>query len=195
VSEEIEYLLTKRGIENTTTGELIEPDDYIKHNLENAKQLILDARTVAIEFEKPFNVKIVDRKSSNPGLRVPIKHNNKYHFQKVFQSCAQYLFTQNLKMSTKAFIAQFINYINYPYNYIEINDKNPTIKELSEIMKVKMDKIYEILKELGYHDVIKRIKSGKNNLIYFNPYIYCGGKEVVFETAVLFRNSIYREMI
>lgn len=51
--------------------------------------------------------------------------------------------------------------------------------------------MYNILKELEMHDIIKRVKANSSNIIYFNPFLYASGGIVHNDTFKLFEESIF----
>ena len=96
-----------------------------------------------------------------------------------------------LTLYSLAFISKFMGHVNFPENLLMIDHECPTIEELAELMGCKRNKMSEILKELEYYDVIKKIKVGNKNYIYFNPQLISSGKKINSETYSLFRDSIF----
>ena len=146
--DENDILIRGDGVVFQKTGELVKPEDFIEGRLEDAKQSLLEACEIADEYGISFRAKIISRKTGTH-IRAYIKNDNKYLFNKVFQASTQSLFKQKLNVWSKAFIAQFVNYLNFPYNYILIDNKHPTVDEYSEMMGIKKNKMIEIFKELA----------------------------------------------
>lgn len=182
-------IITENNIVYEDTGELIDPQKYISENCQWAKQSIENATKIAGIFKIPFNAKLVTYRHSN---YVYANVKTKYLFQKTFQESAQELFKQKLSIYSKAFIGQFIPFLAFPQNYITVNGSNPTVNEFAELMGVNRKKMYDVLNQLEQLEVIKRVKRGKNNIVYVNPYLYSSGADVELDTLLMFTGSIYR---
>lgn len=101
------------------------------------------------------------------------------------------MFDEEIKLSlgARGFIATYSSCINFPKNCVVVNNKYPTIQDLISQLGVNENKVYKILKELEEAEVIKRIKMGNQNCIYFNPFLYCGGGVVDKDTYNMFKKS------
>jgi hypothetical protein len=185
--EEREYIVTSTGLVSIKTGELIDPKDYIKENLDCARELLLEANKTARDHDIKFKARIVNDKE-----RIYLLTNVKegFDFRKIMYVSVQGLFKNKLSIYSKAFIGQFTAYLSFPDNLIKIDKRCPSIEDFAELMGVGKNKIYEILKELEKFEVVKREKNGKGILVYFNPYLYSVGL-VDLETVKLFMGSIY----
>jgi hypothetical protein len=98
---------------------------------------------------------------------------------------------QDLSIHALAFIAMFSAYIYFPKNHLIVDSQNPNIDKLCEMLKVKKSKMFEILKELENKYIIKRVKNGKDLIIYFNPFLFCSGGVAHKDTYELFKFNPY----
>ena len=62
-------------------------------------------------------------------------------------------------------------YIKFPENFISINGESPTLVKLANLLGIQKRRLQTVLRELEYMEVIKIVKNGRNNIIYFNPFL------------------------
>ena len=187
------YVKKNYGLVEVETGEIIDPETAFEDSLEATKKQILETRDLASEAGQYINVKISRKRKEKPDT-VRIKPEKNYHFQKVFQSAlAELVKSKQLNFSALAFITVFMPYIDFPDNCLIINGKNPSVQELGEVMGISRQCMTPILNSLEHNEVIKKVKHGKSNIIYFNPFIISSGVDISRETYLLFKNSIYND--
>lgn len=196
---ENQILIKDSEIVYLETGEIVTAEQFVRDGIKDAKEFLLNLGEIAEQTGIPYKARIVNH-SSGDTIRVYIRRGKdnqgrSFKFQKVFKKWTGKLFKEDLGIWEKAAIAEFLNHLYYPYNYLYLENerKHPKIADLAKLLDCKPNKMQEILKKLESLDVIKRIKEGRNNIIYVNPYLYCAGQDVDIETAVLFKNSIYRD--
>lgn len=137
----------------------------------------------------PLNLRLITIKGRDYGC-IPIKKN--YQFNKIFQTELKDIFdATNLDIGSLGFLTRFTPYIYFPENYLLIDGKIPTLETLWTKLNIKKRKLILILKELEFYDFIKRVKVGRNNIIYINPFLYCSGGSVSIETFKLFKESLF----
>lgn len=90
-----------------------------------------------------------------------------------------------------AFLTRFIGYLEFPSNRLIIDGFFPSVEELCSLMGCKENKLYEILRNLEYFEIIKKQKSGRQSLIYFNPYIISTGISVNKATCEMFKGTMF----
>jgi hypothetical protein len=185
--KEREYIVTGVGLVDSETGELIDPKDYIKENLDCARDSIFNANQAASKYDINFRVRIL-RQRDRAYLVTNVKKD--FDFQKIMQVSVQALFDNKMSIYSKAFIGQFTPFLYFPDNYVKVGKNFPSIEEYSKLMGVGKNKIYEVLNELEKFEVVKRGKGGQGILVYFNPYLYSVGL-VDMDTVKMFAGSIY----
>lgn len=115
-----------------------------------------------------------------------------HEYNKVFRVELRELFkVHNFSLQSQAFIGRFVHEISFPENSIVIGHQNPTYEEMAEMMGISKNIMTRTLNELEKVDVIRRKKKNGQNIVYFNPYLYCAGAYVVTETFELFFDSEY----
>lgn len=174
---------------DVSTGEIIPKKDIInaqKEHLYEEFQIMMEDSFI---LEEKVDIRIIKVRNLTYNC-VAIKE--RYTFNKVFRGDLKMLY-DDIKLSIYAhgFISRFIPLLNFPFNNIIVNNQIPTVETLSEMLNIKRSKMFEILKELEQSDIIKRCKDGKNTVIYFNPFLFCGGLMVHYDTYKLFENSVF----
>lgn len=94
----------------------------------------------------------------------------------------------NLSVYALGFLRRFECYIKNKNNCIMFDKNIPTTKQLCEKLNVGRTKMSEILNELESKGFIKRAHDGKRMIIYFNPYLASGWKEVDNDVVNMFAN-------
>jgi hypothetical protein len=172
-----------------STGEIINPKDLINANINKSKESLDNAREIAREFDIPLDAKIVRHKNVEYHVAT-VKP--KFKFNKIFESSLQGIFDdKKLDVYSLAFLGRFTPYIVYPQNYLIVENDFPTVVKLAEILGIKRNKMEKVLKELEYYEIIKRVKKGVQNWIYFNPFLYASGGVIEITTVRLFEKSLY----
>lgn len=184
------YGLTEDGqVYSIFTGEIVnlkEIEEIMKEELKNkAKEL----RSV----QEILNLPLTKLTNTHRGIEYKgIAIKEKYTFNRGFRvDTAEMMKENNLSVYALAFIARFEPYIFFPYNYIVVNAKHPTIKEYMEMLKISERKVFELLNELENAQVIKRIKTGKEVVIYFNPFLYSSGSPIHIDTYLMWKYNPY----
>lgn len=115
-----------------------------------------------------------------------------YTFGKVFRVALRELMKSKvLSKNSKMIIATLEPYLSFPKNYVLVDSKIPTMKDLGEMVELKRTALYEALKELEDNDVIQKVKIGTQVIIYFNPFLYCSGVAIENDTYEMFKYSKY----
>ena len=96
-----------------------------------------------------------------------------------------------LSIHARATIATLEGLIVFPSNCVIIDGNIPTYKCLQDIVGIGKSKMYDVLNELEYNEIIKRQKESGRIAIYFNPFLYSSGKVVTKTTHDMFIDSIY----
>jgi hypothetical protein len=171
------------------SGEKIDPEDLMNAHYKKAKENLAQAAEIARLSNIPFSTRLVKHKNVEYHVAA-VKP--KFKFNKIFESSMKDLFEdKNLDVYSLAFLGRFTPYIVFPQNYLVLENEFPTIEKIGEILKIKRQKVNEILKELEYLEIIKRVKRGRNNIIFFNPFLYASGLDIEIATIQLFENSLF----
>lgn len=185
------YYKTDEGqIVDTSTGEIVDVDEIEKAISKNVIDNFTKANRDLHKLGLDTNLRIIRARDGQ--LYPCAKIKERYVFNKVFRvEVRNMLDSSNLSIYALAFITKFEPHLYFPTNSVVINGKRPTIEQMWEMLGVKKTKMYEILKELEKHDVIKRIDLNGFPVIYFNPFLYSCGGLVDRDTYNYFEDSIY----
>lgn len=188
--ENIKYIVDDDGqFNDLDTGEIIDNKELIKAKKNKLNADFITTAQELIELGSNEDIRIVKYKGVNYPCTT-IKQN--YTFGKVFRVAIREIMRDGkLSLNARAFIATFEPYISFPYNNIIINSQYPNQKDIESMLGLKRASIYNILKELEMHDIIKRVKANNSNVIYFNPFLYASGGIVHSDTFKLFEESIF----
>lgn len=184
------YALTDDNqVYDPCTGEVIDDKEISK----------LKLITLKIETEELNKLKHLE--GSNETYVVAKIHGEKsncvflkkgYTFGKVLRVDVQKLMLSGvLGKNSRLIIATLEPFISHPRNSILIHSKTPSMKELEDIVGLKKTMLYEGLNELENNDIIKRVKSNGQIVIYFNPFLYASGTIIHDDTYELFKYSEY----
>lgn len=183
------YKIIDNQIIDISTGEIISKKDIIqahKEHLFEDFQLMMED---SFELNENVDIRIIKCRGASYNC-TSIKE--KYTFNKQFRGDLKVLYSDvNLSVYAHGFISRFSPFLDFPYNNIIIDNKNPSVETLYEMLNVKKTKMFEILKELEKNDVIKRVRQAKEIVIYFNPFLICSGAMVHCDTYKLFENSVF----
>jgi hypothetical protein len=114
-----------------------------------------------------------------------------YDFNKIFRvDFRTLILNEGLSKNARCIIGTLGCFVDYPSNEIRINGKNPSLNDLGKLVKMSKATLLEALKELEYHELIKRCHLHGQYIIYFNPFLICVGL-VAKETCELFKDSVY----
>lgn len=171
--------------------------DYEKENriLEKEDEIVSDFNNLlkeANENHTPLN-HILQRKPRRKKNKVTIKKQGVSYKSVYTYEWNTLIENDKPSLYSSAFIARVQGYIRYPDNMLVINNEPPNMDKLCKLMECKRDKMTEILNELCNKDVIKKVRYGRNNYIYFNPHLITSGKSIDIETYDMFSNSRYKE--
>ncbi len=115
-----------------------------------------------------------------------------YTFNKEFRvELRDIMSSKILSKNARCFIGTLTPFIAFPSNAIHINYQNPTTEGIMDILDMGKNVIYSTMKELEEKDIIKRIKNNGDTVIYFNPFLFCGGYCVESHVYDLFITSCY----
>ena len=186
------YMLSEDDqVVDISTGEVIQVND-IKQLMTNSQDKYVsnvNGELISLGLEPKY--KLIKYKSIDYNC-VVVKE--KYTFNKTFRVELRCVMNNNLSLGSLAFIARFEPYISFPSNTIVIDSRHPSLDDYKDKLKVGRNKIYEILKELEYYDVIKRVKLNGEYIIYFNPFLYASGFVTEKSTYDLFKISTYNPL-
>ena len=169
-----------------TTGEVIRKESFAekqKEDFEKTRRVMQE-----LGIEQQYNLTSIS-KDKDEYKNLLIKKN--YTFNKVFRTEMRKLMRNKefkLSLGAKGFIAHYQNFLLFPENSILVENERPTIESMKEDLGVGTNKIHNILKELEQYEIIKRVMLGNKFIIYFNPFIICGGY-VTSETYDMFKKS------
>lgn len=176
-------------IYDISTGEVVENKEFSKLKL------------IIVQEETDELNKIKRLEGSNETYVVAKIHGEKsncvflkkgYTFGKVLRVDVQKLMLSGvLGKNARLIIATLEPFISHPRNSILIHSKTPSMKELENIIGLKKTMLYEGLNELENNDIIKRVKSNGQIVIYFNPFLYASGTIIHEDTYELFKYSEY----
>jgi len=192
IGTEKEYIIREDGtVVIKKTGEIIDIETLllVRQNdlLDEYKELKEDAQEAGLSLD--VRVSTYNNKKYE---YVPVKSELKYGFNKIFRKIvSEIMEDSNLDNGCLAFIARFSPLIIFPYNYVQIDKKFPTMELMASKVNIERRKLYEILNILEKHEFIKREKHGKSSIIYFNPFLYSTGPKIALSTYKLFENSSY----
>lgn len=183
----------KRTSENQVvdkeTGEIINYDEILEAQQEQIINDYTQMKNECILLDKDLFIRIVKFQ----GIKHPcVTIKKDYTFNKVFRGDMKMMLKENkLSIHALAFIGMFENYVVFTRNNLVVDCENPSIEKLCEMLGVKRSKMFEILKELEEKYIIKRVKNGKDLIIYFNPFLFCAGGYVHKDTYELFKFNPY----
>lgn len=182
------YAMNGSQIYDISTGEIIDPKE-IKSVIEKQAVEEFNQRIGAIyDLNMQTDIAIVYRNREYNCVQV--KKN--FEFNKVFRmELKSIMVSKELSKNARCFIGTLIPFISFPSNAIHIKYKNPTYKDLMDILDMSKPTLINTLKELEKQFIIKRIKRNGQLIIYFNCFLYCAGYCVERDTYQIFKNSIY----
>lgn len=91
-----------------------------------------------------------------------------------------------------AFVGAFSPCVQFPDNDLKIDNQYLNYGELGSILGYSRNTIGEIVNSLEEKEIVKVVKGGNRPpIIYFNPFLYAGGREVKNETCNMFVDSQY----
>ena len=95
-----------------------------------------------------------------------------------------------LKESTqsKALLFLFMIYISPPDNSVTLNGVHPTYKQIMNLAKIGKHALVDSLNELEELKIIKRVRVGRNFIIYLNPYIFNSNKKIDKKVIDMFKD-------
>ena len=115
-----------------------------------------------------------------------------FEFNKEFRvEMREIMLSKTLSKNARCFIGTLTPFINFPTNIINIKHKNPKLDDLMEILDMSKNTLNDTLKELQNNNIIFKTKLNGQMMIYFNPFLYCGGYCIEKYTYELFKNSEY----
>jgi hypothetical protein len=184
------YFIHNEQIIDSDTGELITEDDFHEIFSEDIYTKLQDYKKACRDTGQLPQLGI----NKLQGVKYacfPVK--NKHKFNKVFEvDMKELIMAKTLTTNEFAFIGCFTSFITFPTNEIKINNEYLTFEEIGKMIGIGKNAISTTLKNLEKNEVIKVIKRHKlPPIIYFNPFLICGGKVVEYETYMLFRDSIF----
>lgn len=184
------YLIHNEQILNSETGELITEDEFHELFSEDLSNKLKDYKKACREVGELPKLGINKLQGSVYAV-VPIK--NKHKFNKVFEvDMREIINAKTLTTNEFAFIGCFTSFITFPTNEIKVNNEYLTIEEIGKMIGVGKNAISTTLKNLEKNEIIKVVKRHKlPPIIYFNPFLNCGGKVVEYDTYMLFRDSVF----
>lgn len=187
---ESQYDLAGNGqVYSIFTGEIVDLKEIEKLMKEDIKHRAKELRNV----QEMLNLPLTKLTNTHRGIEysgVVIKE--KYTFNRGFRvDAVEMMKENNLSIYALTFIARFEPHIYFPYNYVIVNAKHPTIKEYANILDISERKMYDLFKELEDAYVIKRIKHGSELVIYFNPFLYSSGNPIHIDTYLMWKYNPY----
>jgi len=184
------YILTEdRQVVDIATGEVIDKKEIQELQVSDLEhdtnQLNQELRASGSETVYKL-VKIYNEKFNC----VEIKKG--FTYGKVFRvELRKIMENKVLSKNARVVIATLEPFLSFPRNTVIINSKTPTMKEIQNIVEIGKTNLYQALAELEEKEVIKRVKSNGQTLIYFNPFLYVSGGYVEVDTYELFKHSQY----
>lgn len=177
----------------TVDGERIPDKEFKKHLqsglIEYAEEV---SRTLAETGQKPDYVLQKYRNIEYKAYTIK----KGFTYSKIFRVDVNIMMEEaNLSKNALAFIARFSPLISYPDNTVQYNYTNPDIEKICELFNASRSTVFSALKELENNEVVKRVKVNGQLVIYFNPFLYCAGKDVSEEPYKLFENSRFNPKI
>ena len=94
-----------------------------------------------------------------------------------------------LSLGARAFIGTYSPFVTFPMNNVIVDNQYLSIESIMKTLDICESKVYKILKELETYEIIKRVRCGKQNNIFFNPFLYCAGGVVHNDTYEMFKRS------
>jgi hypothetical protein len=185
------YLIHNEQILDSQTGELLTEEDFHGIFSEELSNKISEYKKACRDIGELPQLGI-NKLQGVVYAVVPIK--NKHKFNKVFEVDMRELILKGKTLTTNefAFIGCFTSFITFPTNEIKVNNEYLTFEEIGKMIGIGKNAVSTMLKNLEKNEVIKIVKRHKlPPIIYFNPFLNCGGKVVEYETYMLFRDSIF----
>lgn len=184
---------SKNEVIDLDNGEITELEEQKKNIVQRAKQATLESNKELAEIGLPSNIKtiIVKDKSRKPAL-VEIKKD--YEFNKLFRVDFRELFQRPEMIKNKnarLAIASLLGFITFPSNKIVIDGESPSNADLEKLWGISQTIVKRVLKDLEYHEVIKRPTENGQRAIYFNPFLVSCGLKVDESTYMLFRETTF----
>jgi hypothetical protein len=191
VSNDSLYIIHNEQIVDSQTGELITEEEFHENFSEDLSNKLRDYKKACRDVGELPKLGINKLQGAVYAV-VPIK--NKHKFNKVFEvDMKELIMAKTLTTNEFAFIGCFTSFITFPTNEIKINNEYITYEEIGKMICIGKNAVSTTLKNLENNEVIKVVKRHKlPPIIYFNPFLNCGGKVVEYETFMLFRDSIFR---
>jgi hypothetical protein len=161
-------------IVDVPTGEILSEDfELLKRSKQNLKLIYEHVKKAYADNGESIGLELRILKGIqyivvSPKTKCPFNQMYQDDLKKIFES-------KKLTIFTLAYLARFTPYIKFPENFLVIENHIPNQDELAESLSVRRNKIAEAEKELEYHEIIKKVKSGNNRIVYFNPFLYTAG--------------------
>lgn len=183
--------LIKRGEEwvHFDTGEV-----FTKKRLDelNDKQMFEQHNTYlknSIEHDLDPKYKLTKIRDSNESIKKTVKEGHKFNMMHR-TDLKKLMLSNRLTIQESAFIGRLTPFIEYPYNDIKINNEYLTLEELADFCGYGRNMMSKVIKGLEKLEVIKVVKGGNRPpIIYFNPFLYSAGRDVMNETFNMFCKS------
>ena len=184
------YEITNEGkIVDKLTGEVIALDEIANIISQRNKELVEQNNKTILELGLTPDYALI----KNNGIEYPVKKiKEKYEFNKIFRGEVKNVMTNEeikLSLGARAFIGTYSPFVTFPMNNVIVDNQYLSIESIMHTLEIGKNKTYEILKELESYEIIKRIKMGKQNNIFFNPFLYCAGGVVHKDTYEMFKKS------
>lgn len=186
------YGINGQTIYDKFTGEVVDIQELITIKTENA---INEFHTTLSEIRDLGGndlYQIVKYKNREYNC---IEIKREYEFNKEFRvELRDLMLSKSLSKNARMFIGTLTPFISFPSNVVIIKGTNPTYEVLMDILDISRPVLLQTLTELEKQQIIKRNKVNGQNLIYFNCFLYSGGKCVEKSCYELFKDSAYNHM-
>ena len=182
------YFIHNGQIVCNDTGELITEEDFHKTFKDDIATKLKEYRNICDDVEELPQFGIRKLQGSTYAC-FPIK--NKYQYNKVFRGDMRELLKSGLLTKNElAFVGFFTSFITFPTNEIKMDNEYLTFEEMGKMIGIGKNAVATTLINLEKNEVVKVVKRHKlPPVVYFNPFLFCSGKVVEYETYMLFRDS------
>ena len=175
-----------------STGEIIANTQEIINATDNETKLAYENnKNLLAEMGLKSEIKLTHKKVRGVDYTcIGIKKD--YVFNKIFRvEFSDLILTNKLSKNARCMIGTLRPFVTFPTNAIRVRGEYPTYAVLTKMLDMCRTTLMNTLKELKYYEIISSRKSGRQSIIYFNPFLVCAGSTVYVETYSLFKNSAY----
>jgi hypothetical protein len=177
---------------NVSTGEILSKEEVKQYYQHKQIEEFNDSTQELLELGIEQQNKMTKRQDREESPMATVKE--KHQFNKMFNIELEHLVFQRFFDKNEMLVLGALTpFIHFPYNDVVIRGKYYTFEELGELCFLSKNIIGKTLKSLQHKEVIYIVQAAKRPpVVYFNPFLYCGGGSVHRDTYDFFKDSVFK---